>query len=190
MSEQVIKMSGGGLSLVNPDMVPVGRFRNYVLRHDVYIDAVSLTSFALECRYICYRKVGMSFEGLVCYANPICIKRLKKQLPQFTIEPCIDPASWQVWLTADGSFTERGELPCFTQANKSKRGAESTKRKWQEMKSDAKIKRLDEILSLLVSVKRAFKNVKSEVEALVDSDSDSDDDTVLEEELCLKKNCP
>lgn len=111
----------------------VGRFRNWEIKHADYdIACYCLTYNTPKFRYVCYRKVGDSFEGIVSYKESKSLKALARDIFPFTVYPNVDPVSYLAWLQMCPDYVEVGTKPCFTRAEKSKRGAEGVKRVWKE----------------------------------------------------------
>ena len=112
----------------------VGRFRNWEIKHADYDIACYLLTYGTipKFRYTCYRKVGDSFEGFVSFKESKSLKALGRDMFPFVVYPNVEPVSYLQWIQSCSDFVEVGSKPCFTLAEKSKRGGEGAKRVWKE----------------------------------------------------------
>lgn len=147
MSESLIPLPSIELNLENPDEcfeiepeiekicgLVVGRFRNWEIKHSDYDVACYLLTYGCvpKFRYICYRKVGDSFEGLISFKESKANKALVRDMFPFTVYPNVDSIPYLQWIQCCPDYIEVGSKPCYSLSEKSKRGALATQDMWRK----------------------------------------------------------
>lgn len=137
------------LTLVLPDVHDKTVARNWYVYTDDHEEGEVVFGFDFDCQYVCYRNVGPFLEAFIRTRNVVSARKMRRLLPDFSINISNAPLEKLTEMQIAGDFTERGERPEYDIRKRSEKGSQAAKRKWHEI-DDLK----NEIISLNARIKK------------------------------------